>query len=242
VKAHQWSASKVDLGLLCLYWARADVPNPKRIPSVPAARGIAVHKACENYNRERPLPALDEEGAALWATLKGWLDGSSRPTSVELPLLYDAENDMATTCEMGKGDRDYLNVGPMTIPMRLDLVWTGDDLHPAVVDLKTGSRSGTVPAAQNLQLATQGLAFARYWGEERIDVGLVFPMKTKIHVDWHTLDADALDAHAGLLHSRLRMLPTAEPVKGSHCWRCPIGPHKDHRSTCPAWANEEAAE
>lgn len=240
MRAHWWSASKVDLGLTCLYWAKER--PPKRPPGIEAARGTAVHKAAENYLRELPLPALDADGAAYWATLKGWLDTRSPATHVELPLLYDTENDTADLCEVGENAHDYLNVGPMDIPMRLDLAWTGDDLHPAIVDIKTGSRSNVSPAAENLQLATQALAFSRYWNSERIDVGLVFPLKTKIHEDWHTLDADALDAHAGLLHKRLKMLPTAEPVRGPHCWRCPIGPHRDHKSTCPAWEKEEAAE
>lgn len=242
MKAHHLSASKVDLALHCLYWARGDVQHPRRAPGQAAARGIAVHKASENYHLKKPLPELDSDATAMWLTLRNWLASNEQATHVELPILYDAENDTATVCEMGADERAYLNVTPMTIPMRLDLVWAPSTHgEPIVIDIKTGSRSNAATPAENFQLATQAVGYSRLlrWAGS-MTVGLLFPMKTKTHDDRHTLDADALDAHAGLLHRRLRMIPDAQPEKGQHCWKCPVGPTRDHQATCPAWAKEEA--
>lgn len=234
----------MDLGLLCLYWARPEVAHPVRRMGEAALRGINVHKASENHHHGRPPPALDNAERAMWEQLKLWLGQRPPASHAELALIYDAEHDTARVCRTGETERDYLDVGPMSIPMRLDLAWAGpsDAARPVAVDIKTGSRSNTAPAESNVQIATQGLALARLTGARSAGVGLIFPLRTKSHYDPHQLDADALDAHAGVLHQRLRALPTAAPERGSHCWRCPIGPTRDEPATCPAWAREEAAE
>lgn len=226
----------------CLFWAQTR--PPKRPPSIYAARGTAVHQACENYLASKDLPALDADGKAMWEQLRRWLDANARPDHCELPILYDVENDTAEVCEIGdEGPRDYLGVTATKIPMTLDLAWKqSNDDGPIVLDTKTGSRSNVEPAARNMQLATQALGFSRLikWTGP-VSVGLLFPMKTKVHdSDRALLDVDTLEAHAGKLHRRLRMLPNAEPVKDSHCWRCPLGPSREHKATCPAWAEEAA--
>jgi hypothetical protein len=237
VRAHQWTGSKIDLGMHCLYWARPEVKHPHRPPGAAAQRGINVHKASDCAHRREPLPPLDAVESAMFGQLRSWLSSRAEPDYSETVLLYDAENDSTTFGMVGETERDYLGVSPMTIPMRLDLAWAGP--VPTVIDIKTGSRSNMSPAAENLQIATQGLAMARLCGAKEARVGLVFALQTKVHEDMATLGADELDAHAGMLHKRLRALPTAEPVRGSHCWRCPIGPTRDDAATCPAWASEE---
>jgi hypothetical protein len=182
---------------------------------------------------------MEREEALIWGSLRGWLEAGERFTHSELPILYDATTDTATICKTGTDDRDYLGVTANKIPMRLDLVDADDGV---IVDIKTGSKSNTEPAPTNLQLATQAVAASRLLGITEVRVGLVFPMKTKVHKpEWHTLDADALDEHAGKLHRVLKMIPNAEPNRGSWCWRCPIGPANGFTSSCPAWAGEEAA-
>ncbi len=241
MKAHQLSGSKIDLALLCQFWARPDVEHPARPMGRPALRGVNVHRASDRYHRgESPDDDLDDEEKGLWSSLKLWLGREPSFSHSEIPLLYDAESDTATVCEIGPdGERDYLGVTSMAVPTRLDLIRIGvGELW--VVDIKTGARANSSPSHENEQLATQAVAASRRFNAKRVHVGLVFPMKTKVHEpEWHTMDADLLDEQAGKLHRVLRMIPESEPVRGSHCWRCPIGPQKGFASTCPAWANEQ---
>lgn len=242
MKAHHLSASKVDLALCCSWWARPDTEQQDRPPGEKAARGTVVHKASDCFQKGLALPAMDEEAAALWISLRAWEERVEPFTHSEIPLLYDAENDTTTPCQMGESERDYLGVTPMHIPMRLDLVRAdGDGVR--VVDIKTGSKANSAPPHENLQLATQAVAAARHFGVDRVSVGLVHPMKTKVHEpEWFELDADALDAHAGKLYRVLRTLPLAEPNRGSWCFRCPIGPAKGFVTKCPAWQIEGVPE
>ncbi len=244
MKAHQLSGSKIDLSLLCQYPFRGDVLHEIRLSGAAATKGVSVHGASDDHHHQRAIRMLTDEELALWHTLRAWVDDQPKFTHSELPILYDAEHDTAAVCEMGPGgERDYLGVTAMRIPTRLDLLRVdGDTVW--VVDIKTGSRSNCEPAATNVQLATQAVAACRLFGAKRAYVGLVFPLKTKVHPpEWREMLADDLDEHAGLLHQTLRLIPASEPARGSHCWRCPIGASRDHKSTCPAWANDaEAAE
>lgn len=244
--AHQLSASKLDLALHCTHWCRSDIPHAKREMGPAAVRGVAVHLASDCHFKGLPVPEMEPEAAALWATLKGWLATQPAFTHSEFAILYDAGTDTATHAQTGETERDYLGVTALRIPMRLDLVRVDVEAGVAwVLDIKTGSKSNTLGSTENVQLATQAVGASRLFGVKRVMVGLVFPMKTKTHApEWHEMDADALDAHAGRLHRTLRVIPDSLPVKGEHCWKfCPIGPVKNGPpATCGAWAEEAAAE
>ncbi len=243
-RAHHLSGSKVDLALHgCLFWARPDTVHPARPMGAPAKRGVTVHTAFDRDFKGLALPEFHDDTRALWDQLKTWLMTQPNFTHSELPLLYDAENDTAAICETGEfGERDYLGVTALKVPMRLDLVRVERDVA-WVLDVKTGSRSGTETEPANMQLASGAVAVSRLFGVERVKVGLVFPLKTKVHPPaWFELDADALDLHAGKLHRALKMLPTSGPVRGDHCWKCPIGPSKGYTTDCPAWQIDECAQ
>lgn len=210
----------------------------------PAMKGVAVHKASDHHHKNIPAPLMDAEAAALWDTLRTWLGYELPYTHSELPILYDSETDTATECGMGPGgERDYLGITATRIPMRLDLVRVDrirNELY--VLDIKTGSRSNSSPAHENVQLATQAVGASRLFGFDRAFVGLVFPLKTKCHEpEWHELGSDALDVHAGRLHRVLKMIPNSTPNRGDWCWKCGIGPAKSFKSTCPAWQTDDAA-
>ncbi len=239
-RAHHLSASKTDLSVYCTFWARADTVVPTRPSGEKAVRGSSVHLAAERDHAGLPLPELDVAGAAMWATLKGWISSVPRFSHVELPLKYDAENDTASVCDIGPmGERDYLGITPMVIPAKLDLL-LHDGSELVICEIKTGAKSKTAPAPENMQLRTQAVAAARYFGVDRVRVGIVFPMLRKVHApEYHPLGPDELDAHAGRLHRVLRMLPDSQPNRGPHCWNCPLGPSKGYTTDCPAWQVSE---
>lgn len=244
MKAHHLSGSKIHLAMEhCSYWARPEIVHPARPLGAPARRGNTVHKASDCNHKGDPLPEFHDDTGALWAQLKTWLASEAPYTHSELPLLYDAEHDAATICETGElGERDYLGVTALKVPMRLDLLRVGEGVA-WIADIKTGSISKDMAAPVNIQLASAAVAVSRLFGVERVHVGLVVPMKTKCHApSWYEMDTDKLDLHAGRLHRTLQMLPTSQPNVGDHCFRCPIGPAKGHMAECPGWAQDEAAQ
>lgn len=238
-RAHFLTASKVDLGVHCLYWARSDVFHEKRPVGPAAQRGKRIHEANDARFKGRPTRFINVEEEAVAGMLWAWCE-PRKFTSSEVALIYDTEHDTAEECATGEDEHDYLGVTATKIPMRLDLVRVGEQ-HLSVWDIKTGSRSNVAPAIENQQIATQGVAASRFYDRAAVRAGLVFPLKTKVHEDATDLDGDALDAHAGRLRRMLRMIPDSMPAKGEHCWRCPIGPAKGFLSTCPAWAYEDVA-
>jgi hypothetical protein len=144
---------------------------------------------------------------------------------VEVGLRYDAEND---TTERGprRGESGYDDVPEMVLPGTLDLVRVADGAA-WVVDIKSGQKANAHPE----QLYAQAVAVTRLLGLERAFVGFVFARKTKCDEPaWEPLDADRLDAEAGKIRRKLRMIPDAEPVINPGCSYCPA------RAACPAQA------
>lgn len=239
---HGVSGSKVELAMLCSYFAREDIERANR-PSGPSARkGTRVHKLAEAHlvpgTPNAPLENEDEEREAQkkWTTLKAWID-SNGPFQSEVGLVYDVAGDTCHDAVMGPGgERDYLGITSTMIPMRLDLLKVIGD-RAGVIDIKTGSASNVQPAERNAQLLTAALAVTRRWPEVMfVQVGLVYPLVTKVNTDYSSFTRADCDVHAKALRRMMMRLPIAAPVKGSHCWvRCPIGPAKGFVSTCPVW-------
>ncbi len=242
MSAHHLSFSKVDLAAYgCAFWARPDVTIHERPSRVSGVLGTNVHAACEAFVNKTVAPAMTKDEAKHWGSLKHWMESEPMFDGMELPLLYDAGTDTAKLCELGAGRRDYLGVTPTTMPGTLDLHrLVPSESLVVVLEVKTGAHGNVEKEPDNMQLASQGVAVARYLGVERVRVGTIFTRKTKVRPPtWHELDANALDMHAGSMRRILKLIPDAEPNRGAWCWNCPIGPEKGFASTCPAWANEQ---
>lgn len=224
-----WTMSKAHAE--CLYPYRPGVPVVERPPGKAARAGSILHKLAECHVTKRDVSHEDvdphdlAEAMGLFSgPFRGWLDSRSWDL-VEVGLRYDAEND---TTERGprRGDEGYESVSPMVLPGTLDLVRVADGAA-WVVDIKSGQKANAHPE----QLYAQAVAVTRLLGLDRAFVGFVFARKTKCDEPaWEPLDADRLDAEAGKIRRKLRMIPTAEPNPGDGCAYCPARP------ACPAHA------
>lgn len=221
--------SKLGLAHVCLYGFRPEVPQVERPPGPEAQVGSLYHELQECHvtgrriEREADPILLGKALAILNGPVKAWLDGRAW-TACEIGLAYDAETD-TTTVGPRRGEDGYDACGPMILRGTLDLVHLGDG-YVDVIDTKTGKH-----VEDRSQLYGQAVAASRYYGVKRARVAYAYPRKTKFDVpELEELDENRLDYEAGRIRRALRKLPTAEPVRGDHCWRC------NAREQCPAWA------
>jgi len=215
----------------CLYAFRPDVDARERAPGKEARIGSAVHKLMEQHEarkngRDVSLDGIDPSDLAAAKVIfegpfRGWLDRHTWD-ACEAGLRYDAEND-TTTLGPRRGEPGYDDVGPMTLIGTLDLVRVADGAL-WIPDLKTGKKDNAHPE----QLYAQAVAASRLYGINTAFVGFVFARKTKCDEPaWEALDADRLDAEAGKIRRKLRMVPNAEPVVNPGCVYC------NARAVCP---------
>lgn len=219
--------SKLGLASKCLYSFRSDVPVVERPTGKAAALGRIVHSLAEAHVTGSAF--ADDVDATLLAEAKAIFDGPLRGfldsmtwTVCERGYEYDSETD---TCKEGprRGEPGYGNVAPTVLYGTVDLVHVDGD-SALVVDLKTGK-----PPTDAEQLYGQAVAISRRFGVNQVRTMYARALKTKLdQLDDETLDEDRLDAEAGRIRRRLRLLPTAEPSPGEHCWKC------DAWSVCPA--------
>ena len=239
MRRHRLSFSRI---LPCLYWARPDVEYREEPAGRPARVGTLVHRLAEAYvkgctveHKDVDLHELAEAQSIFSGPLKGWLDtwkASPGEHFVEERLRYDAERHAVFPAPR-RDDAAYTPPGPMQLTGELDFVTVLDGCAD-VIDLKTGQKRYT----NESQLSGYAVVAERRWGVKRVRTAFLYAKKTKIALDPSTeLDADRLEAEAGVLRRTLRVLPTAEPVKGEHCYRCPMG--KGRFGVCPAWPNNE---
>ncbi len=136
-----------------------------------------------------------------------------------------------------RGEPGYGPPGPTQMTGELDFVTVTDDAID-VIDLKTGKKENT----NESQLRGYSLLAARKWKRPLVRSAFLYARKTKVELTpWAEMDADAIDAEAGKIRRSLRTLPTAERVRGDHCFRCPMGPRRGagRPSPCPEWAADE---
>lgn len=229
---HRLSMSKVNLALHCAYGFRLDVETFERPPGEPARRGTGAHGLVEDWYWGSPPrelePDIADESKRIAAQMIKWLEPRrERILHCEIGLRYDAEHDRAAIGPK-RGDPGYDDVGAMILPGTLDLALRGEDGVLEVIDVKTGKKK----YVHDEQVDVQGLALARQLKETTVRVGFIYPRLTKCDDPiMRTLDENALDVQAGIVHGLMRRLPMAEPVVGlgadDWCWRC------DARPACP---------
>lgn len=231
MRAHRLSFSRL---LSCLYWARGDVECPDDPPGRPARIGTLVHRMSEErvtgvpFDRSKAdLHELAEALSIFSGPLTGWIDAwkaSPGEHHVEARLRYDADSHTVKPAPR-RTEPNYAPPGPMQITGELDFVTILDGCAD-VIDLKTGQKRYT----NESQLRGYAVLAERKWGVSRARIAFLYAKKTKITLEpWVEMDADRLEAEAGTLRRTLRTLPTAQPVVGDHCWRCPLG-----KARCPA--------
>lgn len=230
MKAHHLSMSRTALAKICSWSFRADAPQSPRPSGAPARIGTHVHKLIEVYVKQGVVldvlpgdPAEVAEAKALFSKpLRAYLD-SVKWTACEIGLRYNARTD---TTKLGprRGEPGYEDVSADELPGTLDLVHVDGD-EAMVLDAKSGKL-----VTDREQLYAQAVAVSRLYGVSTVKVGYLYARKTKCDApELETLDADALDMHAGALSKVVRRLPIAAPVAGDHCWRC------DSKPACPAY-------
>lgn len=240
--AHRLSLSRL---LPCLYWARGDVDCPDDPPGRPARIGTLVHRMAEErvtgvqFDRSKAdLHELAEAMTIFAGPLTGWIDAwkaSPGRHLAEVRLRYDAEDHRVFECPR-RGEPGYVSPGPMQLTGEMDFVTILDDVAD-VIDLKTGQKRHTDPA----QLRSYAVLAERKWNVKKVRVAFLYARKTKVDLEpWTEFDVDTLEAHAGKLLSTLRAVPTAEPIPGDHCYRCPLGKAKCPAFVSKAWAEDDS--
>jgi hypothetical protein len=223
--------SKLSLAHKCLYGFRGDVEvNPRPVGRA-AQLGSLVHTLAEATVKGRSF-AEDVDATLLSEAMQiatGPLDDflkSRKWTACEQGYRYDAANDVSVEGPR-RGDPGYDDVGLRVLAGTIDLV-SVDGTEALVVDVKTGK-----PPEDAEQLYGQAVAVARHYKLTQVRIQYARALKTKLDIlNDEVLDTDRLDVEAGRIAGLLRRLPTAEPVRGDHCWKC------DARSTCPEWVND----
>lgn len=233
--SHNLNLSSYALSLACGYWARLDVDLPERQVGPPARIGTIVHLLAQAQVNGKTVelgdhnPSEFAEAKAIHSgPLSGWIEewkSAPVPKAVELRLRYDAKTDRAREVPR-RGEPGYSRPGPTEVTGELDLV-QNFGTHVDVIDIKTGQKRHV----QEEQLHAYAVLASRFWTAPLVRVSFLYARKTKTdQTPWVELDLDRIDAEAGRLSRRLRTLPTAEPVPGDHCWRCPLG-----KANCPAY-------
>jgi hypothetical protein len=243
-RAHRASFSRL---LACLYWARPDVECPDDPPGPKARIGTLVHRLAEghtglgrSFSQEGvDLHELSEAMSIFHGPLKTWVEAwSASPGEhfVEFRVRYDAEADIVWPVPR-RDEPGYLPPDVMQMTGELDFV-TVLPTHIESIDLKTGQKANSLES----QLRGYAILAQRHWDRPLVKSAFLYARKTKVELTpWIEMDVDAIDAEAGALRRALRTLPQAEPIKGEHCWRCPMGPKRGAnapRSTCPQWQDD----
>lgn len=223
---HRLSPSKLKLAEACMYWARPDVIYDDQPTGKKARIGTLVHRMAEAIAAPETVTKahtedLDEVAEALSIVngpLKGWLEtwrSEDVPRHVEVSLRYDVETG-AVRSYPRRGKPGYERPGMTEMGGEMDLVRCFGDVGE-IVDLKTGDPRWFADS----QLFSYGVMGAAFFGWKRVRVAFLRALKTKVSMTpWVELDTDALDEQAGKMRRMLRVLPTAPPQPGEHCWLC----------------------
>ncbi len=238
--SHRLSFSRL---LPCVWWARPDVDCPDDPPGEKAQIGTCVHGLSEEhltgkvFDRTKHTMQVLTQALDIFKNLKPWLDTwKAQPGQkiVEGRLRYDTEDGRAFPTPR-RGEDGYTRPGDSQLTGEIDLVtiYPNEELAE-VIDLKTGQKRNS----NESQLRGYSVVVKARYGVKHVRSAFLYARKTKLDLEpWMEMDEDALDAEAGKLRRTLRTLPQAKPVKGDHCYRCPLG--KSRFGYCPEWVVDD---
>jgi hypothetical protein len=195
---HRLTASKLELGSRCLWWARPDVELPAGSASAAAELGTAFHRVADEEGGVEEEDELDE--AALDASFRRYVQCELEPAAGLAPaaraelerlvmgwrawwdltvagreLLHEREKAFALGPSGGRRvesaeQRDYSAVAEDEVPGTVDLVYVEDGLV-SVVDYKTGRGPHRV-SDHEAQLRHLGAAVAKVYNVDRVRVAI----------------------------------------------------------------------
>ncbi|MFA6167000.1 MAG: PD-(D/E)XK nuclease family protein [Gemmatimonadaceae bacterium] len=251
------SASKLDLAHRCAFPWAGRVRWPPRTTSEAANYGTAVSRVAERLAHdvtpgapdaltspadvsdlglsELDAKRLDHAARLLREQLEADDDAERLP---ELAIAYHVETGEARLLA-STGQRDYSDVRDGEAVGTLDLLRLTKDGRRVVRDWKTGRYMLGVRPIASGQLRMLGLAAARLYGVDEIDIELAQVDDDGIRIARDTMDAFALGAAADELRTLWARLRAGGgvPMPGHWCadHYCPIA------SECPATQKALAA-
>jgi len=197
------SASKLDLGALCLHWTSLECPDDP--PGRAAVLGTAFHELAATGEHKQ---ILSPEEATLTATrFVGWQkNGAKRLPAQRRHEVAFAVNSVGRVRELGTAlDRDYGKLDEDEIPGSIDVYGEG-----RAIDFKTGSRrvdailSGQLGfASAATESPTVEFHYVGATGRTTVDIATVSPTEAL-----NTVSRIALR----LLEREL------QPIPGDHCY------------------------
>ena len=246
MNSHRLSASGIDRGRHCLFWARGDKTWPEREPDEYTLYGTAWHgvaertidtgKACDPLEFAEALD--DAATERLVATYEQWLPWWQKARGdlrwqAEVRVAWDVVTGHARLLPKTKNAREYGDLAPTEVAGTIDAV--GEDaVRLEVIDWKSGYRPVESPRT-NVQLAFYGAAIATAMGRDSARVNIAKPgPEAVVLYEPHDLDVISFAAIQAEVRDMLDRLPTSEPVAGPWCDYCPA------RGGCPATADQVA--
>lgn len=233
------SASRIELGESCLWWARSDVSIPEHKAGRAAEVGTAAHEVFDSESdideasvderwrravlgeaeEEAGQDLTDKERGVLASLVASWRKSDLlRGVPWHMQEVAFAINPTRRTARMiPKGEqRDYSDVGPDEIPGTADVIGMTADGTIFVLDYKTGSRRHKFRDHER-QLVFLATAVALVVGAHEVRAIAAHVKEDEVTCDGH--DVDSLDM--GVMVAHLQDIQTkitdAEASPGLHC-------------------------
>jgi len=228
LNAHCLSASKVDLFMLCQWWARGDVAA--RCPPKPmhpnAASGLLDHNEVKQELRDS-VPAQRPGARTALEVLRRHVPDGVLVLS-EIAMVWNLADDSIRIL-WDAGEREYGVIGPMDLPGTGDLLWKDRDGLAHVSDIKTGQVRYLPAAKDSGQLTVLAAMYQRAFALTAPIRVSYLATQVKSFLPVHELEQSDLDDMRDDLHYRLKTLPLSTPQPNKDCWKC------DAKPICPEY-------
>lgn len=220
------TASRLELGAACLWWARPGLEVEDTQASPEASLGSAVDailsaacmgEACDPLGVAQVHGvSIDDVRPLVDAAMAHWAVRKLVFPRTQVSFAYDPITGKAR--ELGAHlARDYSGAADVEVTGTADIIGVRSDRIPVVRDWKTGRAHHVPPILENRQLGFLGLCLARTLGVTEVAIEVTRIRPDGVHDDGAELDAlglAAIEAELSEMHSR-RQKAKAKP--GGHC-------------------------